>query len=101
MFADHDRVDDEGAEEGKAGYGFDGGGVAERAGLDDVWGEVFENGFDLLEDEIWREDFHARDAARVLDGEKRDGGGAVNVEAMEGFEVGLYAGAPGGVGAGN
>ena len=59
VFADHNRIDNEWAEESEACDGFDGGGVTERAGLDGVWRNVFEHGLYLFKNKVCRENFYA------------------------------------------
>lgn len=79
----------------------DDGGRGEHAGLHRGDGQVLEDRFDLLDDELRGHDVDAVDAAGVLGGQCRDGRGAVDAEGSEGFEVGLDAGATAGVRAGD
>ena len=64
----------------------------EHAGLGRVDTDVGDDGLDLRRDEIGRQRRRLRDAERVLRGDRRDGGRAVDVVSGERLEVGLNAG---------
>ncbi len=83
------------------GDGVDGRKLRHHPDLDRVDVEIAENRIELRGHEIGGHLMDAADAARVLRGQGRDDGGAVDAERGKGLEVGLDAGAAGRIRAGD
>jgi hypothetical protein len=75
--------------------------VGEHAQLDRADAKIIEAGIDLRAQESDGRHVHCRHAARVLGGECGNRGKAVQPMRSEGLEIGLNAGAAGGIGSGD
>ncbi len=74
-------------------------GIVEHAGLGRGDAKILGDGIDLLANELRRHGMNRRHAARILRGQGGEDAGAVDAERGERLEVGLNAGAAGGIGA--
>ena len=101
VFAERHGVDDQRATEGAGCDGFDNRRTAQCAGLDGMRREVFEDGVELLADQIGVEHFHARCADGVLNRDQGDDRRAEDAEFVEGLEIGLKACAAAWIGTGD
>jgi len=75
------------------GDGIDGGKLCRHPDLDGIDLKIAENRVDLRGHEAGGHRMNAADAARVLSGQGRDDGRAVNAERGKRLQVGLDAGA--------
>src|SRR6185312_12415893 len=103
MFANHDRIHNQWKlkrlrETGDCPYLR---GVAQRSSLRGLRRNVVQNCLNLLKNQVWRQDFDARNSARVLDGYQRDRRLAINAKLMKRFEVRLDARSAARVGTGD
>jgi hypothetical protein len=78
-----------------------GRGVAQHAGLDRVGADIGQHALHLLADDRHGHHMDAVNAQRVLRGDCGDRGGGIGAHRGHGFDVGLDAGAGGGIGSGN
>ncbi len=104
MFGDHDGIYDEALEVKFAKHGGDGtdkGCGGKHTGFSGVSADVVEDRAELECVEFRGNIMNAVDALGVLCGKSGDGRHAVDAEGVEGFKVGLYAGAAARIGAGD
>src|SRR5438105_8418954 len=83
------------------GDGLDRRKLRHHAGLDRADVEIAEHSVKLRGDEIARQVMNSADGFRVLRGQRRNDGGAVDAERGKGLEIGLNAGPTGGIRAGD
>ena len=83
------------------GHGLDDGRAREHPGLEGRDREIFRDGVELRSDDVGIDVLDGADADRVLGGDRRDDGHAVDAEGRERLQVGLDAGPGPGVGAGD
>src|SRR5436305_14425373 len=83
------------------GDGLDRRNLRHHADLDRADVEIAEHSVKLRGDEIARQVMNSADGFRVLRGQRRNDGGAVDAERGKGLEIGLNAGPTGGIRAGD